>query len=270
MAKAKEKLAGHNSIDAEMRELFLRDKDLYAKAKKRSDDASNSLRTLVKTIKGDGFSLRQIKLAVQLESPEGEADYRALVANDLLAAAYVGADIGDQLNLWLEPSRVPATDRAWKEGEKCSMENRAAVPPYDPSTPQHKAFMSGFHAHQESMIKRGIGKLDAKAAKANKPGKKATAKVGKPKGKPGRPKKAPEPDLLEAAEKPAGTTLIKKADKDAKVAARAQAAAAAKDSGPPRKPAAAPVTRASLAAQKAANREEADSYFSKSETKGNA
>src|ERR1019366_8670703 len=113
-------------------------------------------------IKGDGFSVMQVKDAIWLATPEGEAEFKAEIANRMLAAAYVGADIGEQLSLFLDHERTPLIDRAYKEGQACAMENRAAVPKYDPSTDAYKAFMEGFHDEQGRMVKKGIGKLDAK------------------------------------------------------------------------------------------------------------
>jgi len=182
------------------------------------------------------------------------------MANRLLAAAYSDADIGEQLSLFLDGDRTPAADRAYKEGQTSAMKNEAAVPKYAPDTDQYAAFMQGYHDEQGRQVKAGIGKLDAK-----KPGRAAkTAKVAKPKGKRGRPPKPKGPN----AEPPAGSerTLIPKAEKEAKAVARAPKATDA----PPRRPTVQPVTRTTLAAQKAAQREEADSYFSKAEPKGNA
>lgn len=153
-------VAGSNALDPDKRALFLRDKDDYAKAKDKLAKAQSAIRLMGKTIKADGFSLRQIKLAIQLETPEGEAEFRSLVANDLLAAQYAGAQIGSQLQLFLEDKdRTPSADIAYSEGQKCSIENRAAVPPYDPSTEQHRQFMAGFHDHQTKLA-QGITKLE--------------------------------------------------------------------------------------------------------------
>lgn len=161
--KAKEpKEAGSksNSVDPEKRQLFLADKEAYAKASEKLKKAQAAVRTLGKTIKADGFSMRQIKLSIQLETPEGEADFKASVANDLLAAQYVGAAIGSQLSMFMEPDRTPAVDIAYDEGQRASMENKAAKPKYDPNTEQHRRYMQGFHDHQ-SKIAEGIGKLPA-------------------------------------------------------------------------------------------------------------
>src|ERR1700691_5425908 len=103
---------GTNTLDPDQRALFLKNKSDYAVAMTKLGKAQQAVRALGKTIKSDGFTIRQIKLAIQLETPEGEAEFRSLVANDLLAAQYAGAQIGSQLQLFLEDKdRTPAVDQ---------------------------------------------------------------------------------------------------------------------------------------------------------------
>jgi len=251
-----------NIVDPKLKRTFIEMRDHFQTLDQRAKGAAAKRRQYLAEVKEAGYSLQQIKISLLLQTPEGEAEFKAEMANRMLAAAYSDAAIGEQLSLFLEGDRTPAVDRAYKEGQTMAMKNEAAVPPYDPSTEQHKAFMQGYHDEQERQVKAGIGKLDAKAAKANKKGK--PAKAAKPAGKRGRPPKAAKGPN---ADPPAGSerTLIPKAEKDAKAAARAAAPVA-----PPRKPVAQPVTRATLAAQKAAAKEEADSYFSKTKPAGNA
>lgn len=154
--KAAKAAAGSNTIDPEKRALFLADKDAYAKAVDKQKKATAAVRNAAKTIKADGFTLRQVKLAIQLETPEGEADFKSLIANDLLAAQYAGAAIGSQLSMFLEPDRTPAVDVAADEGQKDAIEHKPAKPGYDPSTPQHKSYMDAYHAEQGRQIKGGI------------------------------------------------------------------------------------------------------------------
>lgn len=149
--------AGSNTMDPDKRALFLADKDNYAKAKERLNKAQQAVRALGKVIKADGFTMRQIKLAIQLETPEGEADFKALIANDLLAAQYAGAPIGSQLSLFIEPDRTPAVDMAADEGQRDSLEGKPAKPGYAPSTPQHQSYMDAYHAETERRVKDGIG-----------------------------------------------------------------------------------------------------------------
>lgn len=150
-------VAGSNTMDPDKRALFLKDKGDYAKAKEKANKAQQALRALGKVIKSDGFTIRQIQLAIQLETPEGEADFRALIANDLLAAQYAGAQIGSQLQLFLEDKdRTPGVDIAYDMGVQDSIAAKSAKPPFDPSTPQHAKYLEGYHAETERRVKAGI------------------------------------------------------------------------------------------------------------------
>lgn len=174
-----------------------------------------------------------------MSTPEGEAEFRAEIANRLLAAAYSDADIGDQLGLFLDNNRTPAVDRAYREGQTQAMENRAMeTKKYAPDTEQYRAFVTGYQEEQERQILQGIKKKEdapvpQKGAKRGPKGKKAKAAASaegkKPRGRPPGSGKA------------------------------------GKDAAPPRRPSTAPVTRATLAAQQAEAAEaEEGSYFSKS------
>jgi hypothetical protein len=107
-------------------------------------------------VKEDGFSMRQIKLMVELSTPEGEQAWRMTIANDLIAAQYQGAGIGQQLVLFLEPDRTPSVDVAFDEGQRDSMEGKPPKPRYDPSVPQYQRYLDGFHDHNGKMAMDGI------------------------------------------------------------------------------------------------------------------
>lgn len=242
-----------NLVDPKMKKTFIEMRDHFATLDERAKSSAGKRRQYSKEIKEAGYSMMQIKISLSLQTPEGEAEFKAEMASRLLAAAYSDADIGDQLSLFLDGDRTPAVDRAYKEGQTCAMKNMAAVPKYDPSTDAYKAFMDGFHDEQGRMVKAGIGKLDAKAGNGKAPGKA---------GKAAKVPKAGKAPKAAAAPKPAG--------KRGRPAGSGKAAAP-KDDAPPRKPDAAPVTRASLAAEKAKSADEPASYFSKStEPAGNA
>lgn len=253
-----------NIVDPKLKRTFIEMRDHFQTLDDRAKGAAAKRRQYLAEVKEAGYSLQQIKISLLLQTPEGEAEFKAEMANRLLAAAYSDADIGEQLSLFLDGDRTPAADRAYKEGQTLAMKNEAMVcTKYAPETDQYAAFVSGYQDEQERQVKAGIGKLDAKEAKKNAKGSKAKpAKVAKPGKKRGRPAKS----ATEAPAEANGARLITKAEKEAKAAARAPKA----DAGPPRRPAAQPVTRATLAAQKAAAKEEADSYFSRAEPKGNA
>lgn len=245
---ARDKGKAHNLIDPAQQKKFIEMRDHWKGLDDRANSAAAKRRQYQAEVKEAGFSVDMFKDSLWMATPEGEAEFKAEIANRLLAAAYSNADIGDQLSLFLDHNRTPAVDRAFREGQTAAMENKAASPKYDPDTDQYKAFMEGYHAEQERQVKKGIKKLepDAKAngkAKGGKKGAKVAAPAKAP-GKRGRPPKA----------------------------AAAAPKAAPKDDAPPRRPVAAPATRASLAADKAKGAEPpADSYFSKStDTAGNA
>jgi len=97
--------------------------------------------------------------------------------------------------MFLEPDRTPAVDIARDEGERDALAKQPAKPKYDPSTPQHKAYMDAWH-HANSGLAAGMGKLhpavaedvketaEKKAATEAQRAQDAAAFEGKPNGKP--------------------------------------------------------------------------------------
>ena len=146
--------------DPAMRELARHHADKYRKLKEAQNKANRAMQALGKEVKGDGLSMRQIKLMVELSTPEGEAAWRMTIANDLIAAQYQGAAIGQQLALFLEPDRTPSVDIAYDEGVQDSMDGKTAKSPYDPSLPQTQSYLKGYHDETERRIKAGIKPTD--------------------------------------------------------------------------------------------------------------
>lgn len=175
-----------NMLDPETRQLFMQDLAEYKRLLDAVSKAQSKLRRHGKTIKADGFTMAQVKFAIQCETPEGEKTARAMIANNLLAAAYTGADIGEQLSLFLDEPRVPAVDRAYKEGEAAAAANQPAKPGYDPSTAQYRQYMEGYHAEQARQLKGGIKPLDKGPKLITKAEKDAASK--KDAGPPSPPK----------------------------------------------------------------------------------
>jgi hypothetical protein len=147
---------GSNSMDPQRRELFLSDKNRFAALLEAKQKAAGELTKFKKTIKEDGFTVRQIELALMLETPEGEASVRLEMQQMLLAAQYIGAPIGKQLDLLLEPDRTPAVDMAADEGQRDAMESKPFQPGYAEGTPQRESYTKAFYAEQERQIKAGI------------------------------------------------------------------------------------------------------------------
>ena len=152
----------HNVVDAQTQALFLKDLEKHEALTQRLRKIQGELRAHGKVIKADGFTMRQIKLAMELRTPEGEATFKNLVANDLMAAQYIGADIGEQLSLFIDEPRVPIEDRAAKEGRADALAGKSAKPSYDPSTAAYRAYMEAWHEAQKEMTLKGIKPLEDK------------------------------------------------------------------------------------------------------------
>lgn len=161
-------------VDEEARALFIRKDGLLETTKKLRgllNTANGNLRAHYKSAKSMGFDKQDFDYAIQLETAELEAKTKARIARNLVIAKYMGSSLGAQLDLFLEPDRTPAVDRAYDEGVAASMSGETAKPGYDPSTPQHARYMEGFHADQEKRVKGGIKKMDPKENKGAKNGK---------------------------------------------------------------------------------------------------
>lgn len=150
-------VAGANSVDRDTQNLARHHRDTYIKRKAALSKAQRDMQALGKLIKADGLTVRQIKLMVDLMTPEGEAAFKANIAADLMAAQWQGAEVGSQLQLFLEPDRTPAVDQAYEMGVQDSMDGKSAQSPFDPSLPQTQSYLNGFHAETERRIKAGIG-----------------------------------------------------------------------------------------------------------------
>lgn len=149
-------VAGANSVDRDTQNLARVHRDKYVALRAAQLKAGAAMKNLGKVIKADGLTMRQIKLMVDLSTPEGEAAFKANVANDLLAAQWQGAAIGAQLQLFMEPDRTPSVDIAYESGVQDSMDGKSAVSPYDPSLPQTQAYLKGHADDQERRMKNGF------------------------------------------------------------------------------------------------------------------
>lgn len=148
--------SGNNSDD---KALFLHHLPKVADAKAKITAATNALRLLYKTAKADGFLKKDFDDAFEMQGEEGEKKKKAAIARSLQIAQWLGYDLGTQLDLFAQDERVPAEDRAYAEGETASMQGKSASPDYHPSTPQHRAYMKGYHDHQAKLGGQ-FGKLD--------------------------------------------------------------------------------------------------------------
>lgn len=152
-------------LDQEEKALFLNHMPKIKAAKEAVNTATANLRNLYKKAKAEGgFEKADFDYAFELETAEKEAKARAKIARNLKIAKIVGSDLGAQLDMFLEPVRVPAADRAYEEGRTDAMQGKPARPKYDPSTEQARKYLEGWHSVSADRVKDGIGKLDPEAA----------------------------------------------------------------------------------------------------------
>jgi hypothetical protein len=147
-------------FDHEERALFLQHLPTIKRLRAASESAIGSLRAAYRIAKAEGaFTKRDFDVAIAVETAENEAKERAKIARALKIAKMCGSSLGNQLDMFLEPDRTPAVDRAYDEGERDALQNIPARPSYDPSTPQYARYLEGFHAVSERRIKEGMGTL---------------------------------------------------------------------------------------------------------------
>jgi len=151
---------GHNQPDEDQRRaLFLNDLAKRKRLLEAKDAAVAALRNHAKSVKADGnHTIKQLDIAIRMQTPDGEAAVRELIAGHITAAKWIGSPIGTQFAFDLD-DRTPAVDRARDEGKQASMQNQPCKPGYDPSTPQYAAYMEGYQEDQVR-IASGIKPLD--------------------------------------------------------------------------------------------------------------
>lgn len=151
---------GHNSVnalsDAERQALHfvhVRDYERELAAKKKADA---DLKNTAKRIKSEGGSVTAVKLTIELHTPEGEAAFRARMAEQAEIAAWNG--VGIQVDMFAD-EREPAEDRAFGEGRRAGMKGESNKPPYSPETSQYRKWLDGYSEGNAVLFTEGFKKL---------------------------------------------------------------------------------------------------------------
>jgi len=143
---------GHNSgelTDEQRQKLHLQHKGKYEKtlkAKKAADADFRNACKLAKSELGD-FAVLQIKLAIAMDSPEGELKIKARLEAEAQVLRWNGLPIGHQDELFGE-DRTPSVEKAFNAGKAAGMAGEHCKPPHDASTPQGQNWISGWNAGQ--------------------------------------------------------------------------------------------------------------------------
>jgi hypothetical protein len=151
--------------DDEERALFLHHLGKLPKLIKAKDDAVNAIRGFYKTAKADGFVKFDFDEASIIQGSDGEKKKQEAIRRSLQIARWLGCDLGTQLDMFSEPVRVPAVDRAYEDGLTVGMMGGTAGPAHAPETEQYRRYMEGFHEGNERRLKVGIKPLHPEVAK---------------------------------------------------------------------------------------------------------
>lgn len=204
----KQSAAVNRLLDPKMRALFNQDLDQWQRLQAKVDAAVKLRQKFEReNVKAHGFTIKQITLANQISTPEGEAIVAARMTEEVLVHAYMGKPLGEQLGFMLEPAKPDPIRIAREEGKDAAKKNLPAKPVYSPETDGYKAYMEGYHDVQGDQVRKGISKLDKSKAKTD-------AAVAKP---------------MKVRGAPAAAEVKSAADR-----AEARAAAKSKDAGPPK------------------------------------
>lgn len=150
---------GHNSkplTDAERQALHFRHVKEYERELAAKKKADADLKNTAKRIKAEGGSVAKVKGSIELQTPEGEAAFRARMADMAEVALWNG--VGIQVDMFAD-ERQPAEDRAFEEGRRAGMKGEARKPPYDPSVPQYAKWMDGYTDGNAVLASEGFKRL---------------------------------------------------------------------------------------------------------------
>jgi ribosome modulation factor len=162
------KAGDNNALNAvERQALLLHHKKIYERrlaAKKAADAELRNACKLATSELGE-HAVDEIKDAIKLEQPGGEAELRGEVERKLGVAQTMNAALGFQYN-FTEDMR-PATDRAFAEGRKAGLEGMACTPPHNPAVPQYDSWIEGWHEGQAVLASDFRAKVKAAPAAAD-------------------------------------------------------------------------------------------------------
>lgn len=154
---------GHNQLsDDDQRALHFRHVSEYKKALEAKKKADADFKNVTKRIKAEGGAVDDVKLSIELESPQGEAKLKERFAAMQRIAAWNNLPIGTQGNIF-DVDRRPTEEKAFDEGKRDGMQGKTLVIPsiYPPDGAAGQKYAEGWHAGQAAIM--NIRPLNPKA-----------------------------------------------------------------------------------------------------------
>jgi hypothetical protein len=114
-------------------------------AKKKADADFKNAAKLIKA-EGGKNQVSKIKIAIRLETDEGEAEVRAELQGTMQVARWVGASIDTQFEMFADAGG----SRLFEEGKRSAMRGEACKAPTDATADGQQEFIKGWHAGNEA------------------------------------------------------------------------------------------------------------------------
>lgn len=152
---------GHNGgpqidlTDEQTQALFYQHRDAYSAALKRKKDADTGLKNVCKAAISELGKpvIGDIKLAIELATPEGEAAVKERFEAQARVLRWLGLPFGTQGALFPDGEDLtPSVDRARAEGKRNGLAGEPCEPPHAPSVPQFNAWIDGWHEGQAVLV----------------------------------------------------------------------------------------------------------------------
>lgn len=162
---------GHNKpelTEDEQRVLLYEHKASWSKANQAVEAAKAERKRVEERAKADlgKSAVADIKDLILLDSPKGEAAMRADIERQLRLARWANSRVGTQFK-FDEFDAMPAAEFARDLGKTAGLKGEPCKPPYDPSVPQHQAWIDGWHEGQAVLASNFRTKLDGGGQQAD-------------------------------------------------------------------------------------------------------
>lgn len=147
--------------DDDLQVLFFQAKCRYKTALEAKKAADAALKNCCKQIKANlgDHGVTDIKTAIELESPEGEAALKERIEREMRVARWMGMAVGSEPGLFDEVDRTPAVDKKRAEGKRHGLAGGPCAPDCDASTPQYSSYLEGFHEGQAALTRQKLRPL---------------------------------------------------------------------------------------------------------------
>jgi ribosome modulation factor len=140
--------------DDQLQVLFHKHKRDYEKALAAKKDAAAKFLNVCKLAKSESVSIKDIKLAIDLESEGGEERMREDIQRRHRVARWAGLPVGTQPSFFDEEDRTPSVDRARAEGHRSGLKGESANAPSHFGMLQQQAWLTGWGEGQKVLTDR--------------------------------------------------------------------------------------------------------------------